>query len=125
MEADFGIAAIKMGGSLIIILVLILLLYYLLKRFRLNSFSQSDIPPIRLLGTLNIAPKRSIAMVEICNQWLVVGIGVENINLLTKLECPPDVDKQEYCDKSGGGTFQSFLRDIRSVKNIGKNLIPR
>ena len=119
METDFGIAAIKMGGSLIIIMALILLLYYLLRRFRLNSFSQGDIPPMRLLGTLNIAPKRAIAMVEICNQWLVVGIGAENINLLTKLERPPAEDKHEYQHKSRGGTFQSLLQDIRS-KTAGR-----
>jgi flagellar biogenesis protein FliO len=91
----------------------------------MNSFSQNDIPPIRLLGTLNIAPKKSIAMVEICDQWLVVGIGVENINLLTKLERPQAVDNQEYRFKNHHGTFQSFLQDIRSVKNKGKSLIPR
>ena len=102
--------SLKMTGSLILILGLIILLFYVLKRLRLGSLSLNRYPEMRVLGTINLAPKRAIALVEICDQWLVVGVGTENVTLLSKLDRPPenlDVDSHSTNDSR---SFQSFLQ---------------
>jgi len=88
LAADFGSASIKMAGSLFLILGLIIGIFFLVKRLRSGSLSLDNYPEMRLIGRLNLAPKRAIALVEICDQWLIVGIGTENVALISKLDRP-------------------------------------
>ena len=61
------------------------------------------------LATLSLAPKRSLALVEICDQWLLVGVGTENISLISKID-KPDEDSQFYKDLSqGNNSFETLL----------------
>jgi flagellar protein FliO/FliZ len=79
------IATIKMLASLILIIGLILCVFYFLKRFRGIGRMAVSGPRIRLIGSLTLAPKRSVAVVEVEGQWLVLGIGTESITLLSTL----------------------------------------
>ena len=122
MTGDFGAASIKMVGSLMIILVLIIGLFYLFKRFRLMAFSMGKNPMMRHLGTLSLAPKRSLALVEICGQWLVVGIGAENVTLISRVEAPSETDRFENDPDTGSGAFHTLLREkARGLLRGGKN----
>jgi flagellar biosynthetic protein FliO len=98
-----------MFGSLLVVVGLILLLFYLSRRLRLRGSSHSShIPQMRLLGTLNIAPKRALALVEFSDKWLIVGIGAENISLITTMDRPPSTLQAQ--DVLGKGTgFHDFL----------------
>lgn len=82
---------------------------------------------MRILGTLNLAPKRAIALIEIYNQWLIVGIGTENVTLISKLDRP-----QEVCDTSNeiptkGRKFHSIFQNLllwqgdRKISNSRNN----
>lgn len=92
MDASLGSASLKMVGSLILVLGLIISLFYLLKRLKIKSLSSHNYPEMRLIGMLNLAPKRAIALVEILDQWLVVGIGPDNISFLSRLDRPSGED---------------------------------
>ena len=94
MEPGFLAATIKMIVIFILITFLIFLLVYLLKRFRLKSLSIKGVPQIRLVNILNLAPKKSVALVEVSGEWLVLGLGAESVTLLTKLAHPPGVEEQ-------------------------------
>ena len=112
MSTDFGIISMKMVGSLMLILGLIILLFYLLKRLRLSPLCNNRIPVMRILGTLNLAPKRAIALIEVCNQWLIVGIGTENVTLISRLDQPPELDNPVTGVSTNGRRFHSFLQNI-------------
>ena len=112
MTADFTVASLKMAGSLIFILGLILGLFYLLKRLRVNPLAGSGIPEMRILGTLSLAPKRAVALIEICDQWLIVGIGTENVTLISKIDRPPEGRGPDVGIQTDTGIFQSLLQNM-------------
>ena len=98
--------------SLIVILGLIIFLFFLLKRLRLSPVYGNRVPVMRILGTLSLAPKRAIALVEIMDQWLIVGIGTENVTLISRLERPLEVDTPDTGTQEQGRKFHSFLENI-------------
>ena len=95
MDTNFLAASFKMVMILIVITGLIFALIYMLRKFRLQTLALKKIPEIRLISTLNLNYKRSIALVEVCDQWLVVGVGGQNVNLLAKLERAPEFARQD------------------------------
>jgi len=119
MITDFGSASIKMIGSLVFILALILCLFFLVKRLRLSSLSLDNYPEMRLIGRLTLAPKRAIALVEICDQWLIVGIGTENVTLISKLDSRPDPINSDAVTLINRkiGLWQRIEKRVNKVKN--------
>jgi flagellar biosynthetic protein FliO len=107
-----GMLSIKMLISLMIMLGLILGLFYIMKRLKLGPLSGNKIPAMRLLGTLSLAPKRGIALVEICGQWLVLGIGTENVNLISKVDRPEGNAIPDTGAEASGNTFRAILENI-------------
>ena len=103
--------------SLIVIIGLILFLFFVLKRARLSALYSNRLPVMRVLGTLNLAPKRAIALVEICDQWLIIGIGMESVNLIEKLDRPPVKNLSEPDIPSDEGKFNAFLQNIGLRQN--------
>ena len=112
MASDFDMNSIKMLTSLIIILGAIVLLFFLLRRLRLSPLMNGRSPVMRTLGTLNLAPKRAVALVEICDQWLVVGIGTESVTLISKIDRPPDADTPGLGIPSNESRFSSLLENF-------------
>jgi len=111
MTAEFGSLSLKMAGSLALVLGLIITLLYIVKRVRWSTLSYAGYPEMRLIGTLTLAPKRSIALIEICDQWLVVGIGTENVTLLSKFDPPEGHSPADDRGLKSGKGFYSFLQD--------------
>jgi len=113
--------SMRMFGSLLLVLGLILALFYLSRRLRLKGSSRSShVPQMRLLGSLSIAPKRSLALVEFSDKWMIVGIGAENVNLITILDRPPDTQEDQNPKKETG--FQEYLSGagiLHSLKKAG------
>lgn len=110
MTGEFGIPALKMFGSLILILGLIVFLSYWLKRLRPGTLSSGKTPAMRLVGTLNLAPKRAVALIEVCDEWLLVGVGTESVTLISKVEPPPQQDRPDAGWGGQESKFQTILR---------------
>jgi len=109
-QGDLGAATLKMLGALLLVLGIIIGLFYLAKRLRWGGMPLNRYPAMRMIGTLTLAPKRSVAMVEVCGQWLVLGVGSETVNLLCKLEEPPVLESSGALESGNGSLFQSLLR---------------
>jgi flagellar biosynthetic protein FliO len=107
-----GMLSIKMLISLIIMLGLIFALVYILKRLKMGHLSGNRFPSMRMLGHLSLAPRKGIALVEVCDQWLVIGIGTENINLISKIDRQPGDSVPNTGITGGGNVFQSILENI-------------
>jgi len=116
---DFGSASIKMAGSLVFVLALILCIFFLVKRLRLGSLALDNYPEMRLISRLTLAPKRAIALVEICDQWLIVGIGTENVTLISKLDSRPDPINSDAVTLTNRkiGLWQRIEKRVNKVKN--------
>ncbi|OPX35376.1 MAG: hypothetical protein B1H11_09240 [Desulfobacteraceae bacterium 4484_190.1] len=114
MDVNFVDTALKMVGTLAFILIIILFIYIILKRLRLKSLSLKKYPEIRLIGTLYLAPKRSIALIEVCGEWLVVGVGTESVSLLTKLPHPPESLDIDGTSENRSTSFSDMLRNSLS-----------
>jgi len=110
LSPDLGIASLKMFGSLILVLGLIILILFLLKKLRISPLANNRIPVMRIIGTLNLAPKRAVALIEVCDQWLLVGIGTENVTLISKFDQPCDVENMNIRDTADGRSFHTFLQ---------------
>jgi flagellar protein FliO/FliZ len=115
-----GMLSIKMLLSLMLMLGLIFALVFLLKRLKMGPLSGNRFPSMRLIGHLSLAPRKGIALVEVCDQWLVIGIGTENVNLISKIDRPPCDAVPNTGNPGGGNVFQSILENIgMHRKNTG------
>ena len=109
MDTDFNILSIKLAISLLVIFFLMILFFFILKRLKGGPFSIRNFPAMKNIATLSLAPKRSLALVEVCDQWLLVGVGTENISLISKIDKPAE-DSQFYKDlPRGKNSFAAFL----------------
>lgn len=122
MDADFVTASMKTAGSLILILGLIIGFFYFLKKLRGRPFSLGHSPQMRLVSSLNLAPKRGIALVEVCDEWLVVGIGTESVTLLSNMAKPEEFLNAEASSEANGQKFHALLKKngiLQPWKKIG------
>ncbi len=81
---------VKMISSLLIVLALILLIAYLVRRFLNSRLSRwRSAPMIQLLSTTYLGPKRQISVIEVGQEYLVVGVTPNQISLITRLTQSP------------------------------------
>jgi flagellar protein FliO/FliZ len=110
LVSEFGATSVKMLGSLMIVLGMILIFFYLAKRLKLRSGLRSgEIPEMRLIETLNLAPKRGLALVEFSGQWLIVGIGAESVSLIAQMDRPPRGKEGDEPLRRTENSFQKFF----------------
>jgi flagellar protein FliO/FliZ len=107
-----GLLTLKMLISLIIMLGLIFCLYYFLRRFKLGPLSAGRTPMMKIIGMLHLAPKKSLCLVEVCGQWLVIGIGAEDVTLITKVDRPAATPLPDSGIAPAGPSFHSILESI-------------
>ncbi len=110
LETDFTVNALKTAGSLLLILGLIVCLFYVLRRLRFGSATPLSLSRMRVLTTLSLAPKRSIAIVEILDEWLVVGVGTDSVTLLTRIDRPVGASGTETDESTAPHSFRSLLK---------------
>jgi flagellar protein FliO/FliZ len=117
MTGELETAALRTVVSLVLVVGLIVCLFYLLRRWRFGALAASHQAAMRLVGTLSLAPRRSLALVEIDDQWLVVGIGADQVTLIAKLERPPEPDPQVSLAPSTGfkGLWQRKVKGVHGT----------
>ncbi|MCF8061230.1 MAG: flagellar biosynthetic protein FliO [Deltaproteobacteria bacterium] len=112
MEADLAANAVKTAGALILILGVIVCLFYVLKKARFGPASAAGMSRMRILSSLSIAPKRSIALVEIRDEWLVVGVGTDSVTLLTRMNRPEEPAAAEATGTPAAQSFRTLLGNM-------------
>ncbi len=88
METSFTSDLIKLIFILLLTTGLIVGMLFLLKYIRNKTLKMHKYSQLKLIGMLSLGPKKAVAVVEVFGQWLVLGVGSENITLLTKIENP-------------------------------------
>jgi flagellar biosynthetic protein FliO len=90
MDTNFLLDVVKMVLILGVVTVAIFALVYFLKRSRFNTLSRKGYPQIRLISSLHLGPKKSVSLVEVAGNWLVLGVGGDTVTLLARLDKPEE-----------------------------------
>ncbi|MGP0565168.1 MULTISPECIES: flagellar biosynthetic protein FliO [unclassified Nitrospina] len=91
---DIFSAGLKMFYTLALVLGLMFLLFHVFKKYVWkNGVFGTENKPIKVLSTGFLGPKKSIALVEVAGEVLVLGIANENISLLANVEDPDQIDR--------------------------------
>lgn len=84
---NFGIASLKVIGSLFLLLAILFLVLYLLKRFGPRTglpFSQQY--QMKILGQLSLGAKKKLILVRFLNRILLLGVTDSKIELISEME---------------------------------------
>lgn len=109
MDTDFNMLSFKLAIFLMVIFALMILFYFIIRRVKGGTFAMGKYSVMKNLATLHLAPKRSLALVEVCDQWLLVGVGTENISLISKIDKPSDSSQYAGIPPQEGSIFDTFL----------------
>ena len=119
---DLLTSALKMLSALIIVLGGLFLVFYFSKRFiHARSGSVGD-SLIRVLSSNYIGAKKTIALVEVPDEILVLGITNDRISLLSKIENPETITQIKNNQKkkpvvSFAEQLQFFSSKFKGLKN--------
>jgi flagellar biosynthetic protein FliO len=93
-KTDLFSASLKMVYTLGLVLGLMFVIFHLFKKFGLkNSVFGGEGKPIKVLSTGFLAPRKSIALVEVAGDVLVIGISNDQISLLGNVQDPERIEQ--------------------------------
>ncbi len=104
------ISILQMLGALALVLGLLLLSLHGLKRWRERMGGGPAGSQIQVLDVRTLAPKSAVALVEVAGQWLLLGIGANSVELLTKIERQQNVSLEEFSEKK-----KAFSRNLIEI----------
>lgn len=90
---DFTTEAIKMTGALLTVLILMGAAAILVKRFLGDQRGIGGGPALRLLGGLRLGPGKSVILVELAGEVLVLGSTAKDLTLLSRVEDPHRIEQ--------------------------------
>ena len=109
-------AIAKVFGSLLVVVGLMLVLLYFIKRAGIGSGRSRGGSAITVLETRMVAPRKYIAIVEIADKCLALGITEHNINLLADLGLEVKASLLgQSADVKSGSAFAGLL--AKSMKS--------
>ena len=109
MDTDFNMLSFKLAIFLLVMFALMILFIFIVKRLKGGPFNMGKYPVMKNLATLPLGPKRSLALIEICDQWILVGVGADSISMISKIEKPHDLSQFDKNLPLEGNLFDSFL----------------
>jgi len=109
LDTDFNMLSIKLAIFLLVMFALMILFVFIMKRIKGGSLSIGKYPIMKDITSLSLGPKKSLALIEVCDQWLLVGVGTENISLVSKIDKPPEYNQIDNNLPREGNIFESFL----------------
>ena len=120
---DLTMAAVKMVLSLGLVLAILWLVYRWSRRTLPAGAAGGQGRLIKILGSRYLGVKKSITVVQVPGSVLVLGIGGDRINLLTRIDDPEVV--ASLSDMTGSDTkktgfkeqLQRMLRPMDAVKS--------
>ena len=82
-----AVAVLQMMASLAIVIGIIYLLYYISNRWFKGMWGRkTDSGQIRVIETRYLAPKKSLMIIEVAGEYLLLDNGSEGTRLIKKLE---------------------------------------
>jgi flagellar protein FliO/FliZ len=107
----------QMTASLAIVLGIIYLLYYLVSRkFRLGLPGGARASRIRVIENRFLAPKKSLMLVEVNGEYLLLGNTNEGLTLIKQIDMLEEIEVigEARPDRCAEGGFQQKLGGVRA-----------
>lgn len=103
-QPDLFSASLKMAYTLALVLGFMFIVLHFFKKFGLkNSVFGGEGKPVKVLSTGFLAPRKSIALVEVAGDILVLGIANDQISLLSSIQDPEKIEQiKNSLQKKGG-----------------------
>ncbi len=114
MEAELFQLLFKVGGVLFILLGIFFGLILIVKRLRPGLISFGGDYGIRIVGNIRLGAKHSIAIVEIKDKWLLIGIAPDSITLIHTMERPEKIKKSKDNNNPPSSKSQGFMNILKS-----------
>ena len=110
---NMGTLLLKTFGSFIAIIFLIFLVVYLMKKFYLGKKDpRVGSNQLKHIGSLFVAPKKTVNLVKVGKKVIVLGVTENNINCLTELS-EEEFDEVEIEQPvQNGGSFANQLNVV-------------
>lgn len=89
---DFATEAMKMTGALIVVLMVMGCVALLVKRFLGDQGGIGGASALRLMGGLRLGPGKSVILVELAGEVLVLGATAKELTLLTRVDDPHRIE---------------------------------
>ena len=106
------LTGLKMVGALALILGLMLLSLHFLKRWRSGITHRSPDLQVHILDVRMLAPKKSIALIEVAGERLLLGVGTETVTMLSRIDSHPQQVSAET-EEGGAGFAKTLLHNLR------------
>ncbi|MGD8563309.1 MAG: flagellar biosynthetic protein FliO [Desulfarculaceae bacterium] len=111
---DLSGAMAKVIFGLALVLLVMAALYWLVKRFAPKTAAAGQ-GRMRLLGRLGLGPRKFVALVEVGEKVLVLGVGGDNVRLLTTLDDPGQVAGLKTPQGAG------FVKALKKAAGLGED----
>lgn len=127
-EISFVGALVKGLGALLLILALIYGFVWILRFFmHKKSFGNPTSEQIRVLSTTYIAPKKSVALLQVYEKAILIGVSEDSMVTLTELDDESGWKQLIHAKRSDTGDDSSFSQKLSKAikqsvsKGIGNN----
>jgi flagellar protein FliO/FliZ len=121
-QPDFFSTAVRTFSTLCILLAVILVGSYLIRRFWPKSagFMSGD-QWVRVIATSYLAPKKTISVVEVAGEILVLGLTENQISMLARVTNQATIDdlKESQRQRESAGIFRNPLKSMLSGRKDG------
>jgi flagellar protein FliO/FliZ len=113
---SFASSLVQMLGSLAVVLGLIYLVTHLSRRWFKGGFGpMARQSYIRVVETRHLAPKKSLLLVEVAGEYLLLSNGSDGISLIKHIDMLEEIEVLEVLNGAGQpvkGRFQEKLDGI-------------
>ena len=100
--------------GLIIVLGLLAAATWLIRRLGLSKTASA--PTVKIIGGINVGNRERILVVEVADQWIVVGVAPGRINALSTME-RQEVVVQPEPPSDDAKNFSAWLKQIIEKRN--------
>ncbi len=122
--ASLFTSILKVSGALVLVVGIMLLIKTVVKKLGLHGGGSGPGALINVIDTRMIAPKKYVAVLEVADEFVLVGITDQQINLLTRLENTESIQAPSAStpQKQTAMAFSSlFNKSIKNFSGRGKD----
>jgi len=116
----------QMVASLSIVVGMIYLAYYLANRFLKGNLMKKSVPRyIRVVESRFLAPKKSLMLVEVGGEYLLLGSSDSGISLLKQVDMLETIEVVEELSAAAkpSASFPDGLQFIKDMVQKGRRLV--